>query len=73
MARYHEVSHLPDVEQVAQRLETIAADRPPGHRVFLRELADRIRKCGNGELHVDWLWVDGWLMGQCVEGTTDAD
>ena len=73
MARFCDVTHLPDAEQVAQRLETIAADRRPGHKVFLRELADRIRKLGNGELHVDWLWVDGWLMGQNPGSDPDAD
>jgi hypothetical protein len=73
MARYHDVAHLPNSEQVAQRLETIAADHPPGHRVFLRELADRLRKIGQGDLHKDWLFLDGWLMGQHPGNESDAD
>lgn len=73
MARYHEVAHLPNAEQVARRLETISADRLPGHRVFLRELADRLRKVGRGDLHPDWLFLDGWLMGQYPGNDPDAD
>jgi len=60
---YLDVRGLDNAEQVARRLETIA-EGPPGHRVFLRELAHRLRLVSGGELPVHCLFLDGWLMGQ---------
>jgi hypothetical protein len=56
------IRKLPELDQVLLRLRKMRSQ--PGHRVFLRELADRLEKLVQGKLKPEDLVKGGWSMGQ---------
>ena len=64
---FKDIKKLSNDQQVSLRLWKILDStwKPPkGHRVFLRELLQRLQLFADGEIEEHELWAGGWSMGQ---------
>jgi hypothetical protein len=60
---YKEVREFEESTQVILRLQTMLDSLPPGHRVFLRTLKERLSDLADGKIDAKQLFLGGWLMG----------